>query len=56
VSDRTDITFELDPENDDAVTDPCWWLTIHTATDEVDFLVSPDGWYFAREDEHAPGS
>ncbi|MFD1145731.1 hypothetical protein [Saccharothrix hoggarensis] len=51
MSGRTDLTFELDPEGEDAVVDTCWLLTIHTASDEVDVLVSSDGWSFACEDD-----
>ncbi|CAL9609235.1 hypothetical protein SUDANB95_05559 [Actinosynnema sp. ALI-1.44] len=51
-SGRSDLTFELDPEDDDAVVESSWLLTVRTATDEVDFLVTRDGWDFLREDEH----
>jgi hypothetical protein len=50
-SGRNDLAFELDPEDDEAVVDSWWWLTIHTPADEVDFLVTRDGWLFTREDE-----
>uniref|UniRef100_UPI0031D3A2B8 hypothetical protein n=1 Tax=Saccharothrix mutabilis TaxID=33921 RepID=UPI0031D3A2B8 len=50
-SGRSDLTFELAPEDDDAAVESSWFLTVRTATDEVDFLVARDGWDFLREDE-----
>lgn len=49
-SGRTDLTFELDPEDDPPGGSVMWWVTVHTPSDEVEVMVSPDGWYFCRDD------